>query len=216
MKIYCPCDNSFNIDHSATLDLDKSPELIAKIENGSFLNFVCPKCGRTIRSEIKTRVEWSSRKTVLLFVPESDRIACLSSCAGFKQINLETNKEEKNSYVKTDETPVIGYAELAERVAVLNCNLNPQAIEVLKFLVLSSSKNNIPKKIKLFFHKLEYDTILFYIHGIKKAEVAVMPVPIRLYNSVVNDINADVKNELFQAVYLANYLSYQNISTEEN
>lgn len=215
MKIYCPCDKSFDIEHSGNVNLDKNPELIRKIADGSFLTFQCPQCGRSIRSELKTRIEWQSKKNILLFVPESDRIACLSSCAGLKQVDLVTNKEEKTSYVKPDETPVIGYAELAERIAVLQANLEPQAIEVLKFFVLDSGKDINKKKLKLIFHSIENDIFEFYVHGLKADEVAVMHVPCRLYNSILNDIKQKKKQEVFTAVYLGNYLSYQNILTGE-
>lgn len=214
MKIYCPCDKSFDIEHSGTVNLDKNPELISKIADGSFLTFKCPQCGRNIRSELKTRIEWPSKKNILLFVPESDRIACLSSCAGLKQIDLETNKEE-TSYVKSDEIPVIGYAELAERIAILQANLEPQAIEVLKFFVLDSGKDINKKKVKLIFHSIENTTFEFYVHGLKSDEVAVMHVPHRLYDSILSDIKHKKKQEVFTAVYLGNYLSYQNILMDE-
>lgn len=214
MKIWCPCDKNFDVEHSSVINLDTEPEIIGKINDGSFLTFKCPHCGRAVRSEIKTRIEWPSKKNILLFVPEADRIACLSSSAGLKQIDLSTNKEEKSPYVKKDEIPVIGYAELAERIAVLQAGLDPQAIEVLKFFVLDSGKDIKGKKIKLFFHSVENEMLELYVYGLKPDEVAVMPIPKRLYDSIIGDIQSEKKQEVFKAVYLGNYLSYQNIFTE--
>ena len=151
MKIHCPCDASFEIEHHAKINLEKEPEILKKIADGSYLTFKCPQCGRKVRSEIKTRIEWPSKKLILLFVPEADRIACLSSCSGLKEINEKTKKTEKIEYEKADETPVIGYSELAERLAVVEAGLDPHAMEVLKFFILDSGKDIKGKKIKIFF-----------------------------------------------------------------
>lgn len=215
MKIYCPCEKSFDVFHSESINLDEQPQLVDDILDGKFLTFTCPQCGRTIKSEVKTRIEWKSKKQILLFVPESSRIECLSCCAGLKKIDFKTNTEIAHNYCKKDETPVIGYAELSERVEVLKNNLNPHAVEVLKFIVLDSGKNIKNKKIRIFFHSvLDNGFFEFYVYGLKDDEVAVMPVPIKLYNSILTDLNKKKKSELFTGVYLGNYLSYQNIFTE--
>lgn len=215
MKINCPCDKSFEIEHNAKINLDKEPEILKKIADGSYLTFKCPQCGRNVRSEIKTRIEWPSKKLILLFVPEADRIACLSSCTGLKEINEKTKKAEKIEYEKADETPVIGYSELAERIAVVEAGLDPHAMEVLKFFILDSGKDIKGKKIKIFFHSINDDgSFEFYVYGLKEDQVAVMKIPVKLYNSICQDIKNKKKSEIFTAVYLGNYLSYQNIFTE--
>ena len=215
MKIHCPCDKSFEIEHNYTVNLDKEPEILKKIADGSYLTFKCPQCGRNVRSEIKTRIEWPSKKIVLLFVPEADRIACLSSCSGLKEINENTKKEKKIEYEKSDETPVIGYAELAERLAVIEAGLDPHAMEVVKFFVLDSGKDIKGKKIKMFFHVVtKTGSFEFYVYGLKEDQVAVMNIPVKIYDSVCADIKNKKKSEVFKAVYLGNYLSYQNIFTE--
>ncbi len=208
MKIFCPCDNSFSVKHNSTINIDKSPEVLKEIANGSFLKFECPKCGRGVRSEIKTRFEWPSKGQTLLFVPEANRIACLNICSGNK-------KPDDELKIEKDETPVIGFIELAERIACIQADLDPHALEVLKFFLLDSAKDIKNKKIKIVFNApLADGKFEFYVHGLKADEVAVMQVPDKLYDSIAADIKKKKKDEVFKAVFLGNYLSYQNIFTE--
>ena len=124
-------------------------------------------------------------------------------------------KAEKIEYEKADETPVIGYSELAERIAVVEAGLDPHAMEVLKFFILDSGKDIKGKKIKIFFHSINDDgSFEFYVYGLKEDQVAVMKIPVKLYDSICQDIKNKKKSEIFTAVYLGNYLSYQNIFTE--
>ncbi len=209
MKIFCPCDKGFTVKHDSVINLDKNPEILDKINDGSFLTFDCPKCGRPVRTEFQTRVEWPSKKQTLLFVPEAKRIACLEACSSKKK---STAKDAFT--VEKDETPVIGFSELAERLAVINDDLDPHALEVLKFFILDSGKEIKGKKIKIFYHAKSGESFEFFVHGLKADELAVMNVPSKLYDSISQDIKKKKNKEVAQGVFLGNYLSYQNIFTE--
>lgn len=216
MKITCACEHSFKIEHKEKINLDKEPEKIIDIQEGNFLTFICPQCGKTIKSEIKTRLEWKSKNEILFLVPEINRIACLNFCAGLKQINIETNEEIKEPFLKPDETPVIGYSELLDRVNVLHSNLNPRAIEAVKFFVMDSAKNMNKKNVRIVFQKITHDDFLeFYIYGIKENEIGIMKVPINLYEQVVYDIENRKSPEIFKGLYIGQYLSYKNIHIED-
>lgn len=217
MKIYCPCDAGFEIEHQSVINVDEQPSLLEKIMDGSFLTFKCPQCGQMVKTELKTRIEWPSKKTTLLFVPEAERFACLSFCAGLKQIDLETKKELQPFRVNPDETPVIGYRELSERIKLIQAGLDVCTVEVLKLFILEQGKEIEGKNIKFFFHSMMDDGGLqFYIYGLrtKKDEVAVMNIPRKLYDSAVSDIQNGKTAEVLKAVYLGNYISYQNIFVE--
>lgn len=217
MKITCACEYSFDAPHKQTIDLDKEPEKVLSIQDGNFQSFICPQCGKNIRTEIKTRIEWNSKKEILLFVPEKNRIACMNFCAGFKQIDLETNKEISEPFVQTDETPVIGYYELLDRINVLYSNLNPQVIEACKFFVLNSAKNFEREKIKMIFQKLSHDDFLeFFLYGIRSEEVGLVKVPVQMYDEMHADMGKSLENSVFKAVYLGQYLSYKNVPFEED
>lgn len=215
MKIYCPCDKGFYIEHNPIINLDKEPDIITKILEGNFLTFKCPQCGQQVKPEIKTRIEWDTKNLILLFIPEADRFACLSFCAGLKQIDLNTKKEINAAYLKEDETPVIGYRELAERIKLLKANFDITAIEALKFFIIDNGKDIENKNVKLFFNMETDDgNLQFYVYGLKKDEVAVMNVPKRLYENLLNDIKQNKNKEIIEALYLGKYISYQNIYTK--
>ncbi len=209
MKIFCPCDKGFSVKHDSVINLDKNPDILKKIEDGSFLTFKCPKCSRPVRTELQTRLEWPSKNQTLLFVPEAKRIACLDFCS------TKNKKKAKDAFsVEKDETPVIGFGELVERIAVIKDDLDPHAIEVLKFIILDSGKEIKGKKIKIFYHAKKDEKFEFFVHGLKADELAIMNVPSALYDSILKDIKKKKKDEVFKAVFLGNYLSYQNIFTE--
>ncbi len=209
MKIFCPCDKGFTVEHNPLINLDKKPETLKEIEAGSFLTFTCPQCGRPVRTELKTRIEWPSKNVVLLFVPEAKRIACLDACA------TKPRKQDKKAFsIKKDETPVIGFAELAERLAVIKDGLDAHTLEVLKFFILDSGKEIKGKKIKIFYHSKTNEKFEFFVHGLKDNELAIMNVPVSLYESISNDMKKRKNQEVVKGVVLGNYLSYQNIFTE--
>ncbi len=214
MKIYCPCDEGFDIEYRAVIDLDREPEIQEQILDGSFSAFKCPRCGKEVKPELKTRLEWPSKKTVLLFVPEAERFACLSFCAGLKQVDLDTEKEADGVYVQADETPVIGYGELVERIRVIRAGLDVSAVEVLKFLVLEQGKETDGKNIKFLFQSItDGGALRFYVYGLRaqKDEVAVMNIPRKLYDSVMADKQKNGKSEIFRSTELGSYISYQNM-----
>ena len=132
-KITCKCDCSFDVEYEKTIDLDVQTAVKEKIKNGSFLSFVCPSCGSKVNIELETEFVWKSKKTTLLFVPEKKRMECLAFCAGAVRIDAENNKKIKTEFHKKGQTPVIGYPELADRIAVLDADLDPEIVEAVKF-----------------------------------------------------------------------------------
>jgi len=213
-KITCKCDCSFDVEYEKTIDLDVQTAVKEKIKNSSFLSFVCPSCGSKVNIELETEFVWKSKKTTLLFVPEKKRMECLAFCAGAVRIDAENNKKIKTEFLKKGQTPVIGYPELADRIAVLDADLDPEIVEAVKFFLLDNGKNIKGKHIQILFEKLEGDTIEFHLHGLREKEVAVMRVPLSLYRSVETDHKKGKQKEVFKALWLGPYLSYKNIHAE--
>ena len=213
-KITCKCDCSFDVEYEKTIDLDVQTAVKEKIKNGSFLSFVCPSCGSKVNIELETEFVWKSKKTTLLFVPEKKRMECLAFCAGAVRIDAENNKKITTEFLKKGQTPVIGYPELADRIAVLDADLDPEIVEAVKFFLLDNGKNIKGKHIQILFEKLEGDTIEFHLHGLREKEVAVMRVPLSLYRSVETDHKKGKQKEVFKALWLGPYLSYKNIHAE--
>ena len=213
-KITCKCDCSFDIAYEQTIDLDATPNVIPDIASGSFLSFLCPSCHSKVNVELETEFIWKSKKTTLIFVPEKKRMECLAFCAGAVRIDAESNKKIKTEVVKKGQTPVIGYPELADRVAALEAGLDPEIVEAVKFFLLDSGKNLNGKRIHILFEKQTELGLEFHVHGLREHEVAVMQVPFSLYQSVETDRNKGKKKEVFRALHLGPYLSYKNIHTE--
>lgn len=213
-KITCKCDCSFDVEYEKTIDLDARSAVTEEIKKGAFLSFTCPSCRSKVNIELETEFVWKSKKTTLLFVPEKKRMECLAFCAGAVRINAENNKKVKTEFLKKGQTPVIGYPELADRIAVLDSGLDPEIIEAVKFFLLDNGKDIKGKRIQILFEKLEGEAIEFHVHGLREKEVAVMRVPLHLYHSVEADRKAKKQKEVFQALWLGPYLSYKNIHAE--
>ncbi len=199
-KLTCHCEQVFNVDLPESVDLDANPETIANIANGSFLSCVCPACNSVLHTDLKTKVEWPSKNTTLTLIPEIDRLTFLSG--SLKEIG--------------GTTAVIGYAELADRVAVISNALDPVAIEALKYhLAVKAAETAKSAKTSIYFErKTESGDIVFHIHGLKENEVAVMTVPVDVYRSVLADIKANPADDTYAALSRGDYLSYQNILIE--
>ena len=213
-KITCKCDCSFDVEYEKTIDLDARPAIAEEIKKGAFLSFTCPSCRSKVNIELETEFIWKSKKTTLLFVPEKKRMECLAFCAGAVRIDAENNKKVKTEFLKKGQTPVIGYPELADRIAVLDSGLDLEIIEAVKFFLLDNGKDIKGKRIQILFEKLEGEAIEFHVHGLREKEVAVMRVPLSLYQSVEADRKAKKQKEVFQALWLGPYLSYKNIHAE--
>ena len=213
-KITCKYDCSFDVEYEKTIDLDVRPALTEEIKKGAFLSFTCPSCRSKVNVELETEFVWKSKKTTLLFVSEKKRMECLAFCAGAVRINAENNEKVKTEFLKKGQTPVIGYPELADRIAVLDSGLDPEIIEAVKFFLLDNGKDIKGKRIQILFEKLEGEAIEFHVHGLREKKVAVMRVPLSLYQSVEADRKAKKQKEVFQALWLGPYLSYKNIHAE--
>ena len=200
-KLTCHCEQVFNVDLPEVVNLDSDSTIIKQIADGSFLTCVCPTCETILHTDLMTRLEWPSKKTTLTLIPEIDRFNFLSGM-------IETEK---------DTEILIGFAELADRVAVLDSNLSPLAIEALKYhLSIKARKSGADgKPVILFEKRTENGDLEFHIHGLKKDEVAITHIPYSLYETVYKDTIANPDNELFTSLRNGAYLSVQNILIED-
>ena len=179
-KITCHCEQVFNVDLPESVNLDLEPGIIKDITNGSFLTCVCPTCGAVLHTDLKTRIEWPSHELTLTLIPEIERLSYLSG----------------NYVDKIETSVVIGYAELADRMAVIAAGLDPLAIEYLKYhLAVKALEANESPKIAVYFEKLtEKGDIVLHIHGIKDNEVAVSTVPRSVYEEILKDTRKTPKS----------------------
>jgi len=200
-KLTCHCEQVFNVDLSEVVNLDSDKNIIKQISDGSFLTCVCPTCETVLHTDLMTRLEWPSKKITLTLIPEIDRINYLSG-----MIPTESDTEI-----------LIGYAELADRVAVLEADLSPLAIEALKYhLAIKARKSGTDiKPVILFEKRTDNNELEFHIHGLKKDEVAITRVPLQVYETIYKDTLGESDNELFSSLRNGAYLSVQNILIED-
>jgi len=194
-NISCLCGGSLSIDIEEEIDLDNDPASLEKIFNGTFMSYVCPHCGKKHKPEFKLLITWKSKNLKLDVLPELDR-------GGFY-----LKKDEKTGY----ET-IIGFPEMADRLAVINDDLEPVAIETLKSYLLAKAEENYPdKEINAWYHCKGPSGIEFHLDGIRAGEVAVMRIPLEVYEKTCENYKKHPKNESFTQFRVGSYLSVQNL-----
>ena len=194
-NIGCPCSRNFQIEYEEELDLDKNPQAIEKICNGSFMSYDCPGCGKKHKPEYRIMISWKSKNTKIEVLPELERGA------------FYLKKNEKKSF----ET-IIGYPEMSDRIAVIKDDLEPIAIETLKYYLLAKADESYPdREINAWYYCNGPDGIEFHLDGIRPDEVAVMRVPQQVYLSTCEDFRKNPKKEVFTSLRCRSYLSVQNM-----
>lgn len=201
-KITCHCDQTFSVDLPETVNLDENPGIIGDIADGSFLTCICPSCKTELHTDLETDILWPSKRVNLRLIPGIDRFSFLSG-----------KKTAPDGF-----QVVIGYPELADRVAVLNAGLDPLAVEALKYRLLEkASETPTENEPAVYFEKMtDGGALEFHIHGLKKDEIAVSAVPFSVYEKIQAMIAADPDNELFTALKNGSYISVQNVFSEKN
>jgi len=194
-NISCLCGGSFSIDMEDEIDLDKEPEYLEKIFNGTFMSFICPHCEKKHKPEYKLMFLWKSKNLKLEVLPELDR---------------------GEFYLRKKDTPgfetVIGFPEMADRLAVLKDDLEPVIIENLKTYLLAKAEENYPdKEVNAWYHCKSPSGIEFHLDGIRAGEVAVMRIPLEVYEKTREDYRKHPKNENFTQLRVRSYLSIQNM-----
>lgn len=201
-KITCPCGSAWTVDIDDEINLDKNPELLNQIMDGSFLKFICSGCGKKHKPEFPLIVQWASKKIRIEVLPELER--------------GEFIRRKKD--IPHTET-IIGYPELADRLAVIRDNLEPAAIEAIKYFLLVRAEESFPDlRISVWYHGItdgDPKSIEFHIHGIKADEVAVSRIPWNLYQKYLDQYKKKPRGELFASLRMRTYLSVSNMMHPE-
>jgi hypothetical protein len=190
------------VDLPETVNIDENSEIIADIANGSFLTCICPTCNAELHTDLRTRLDWPSKKRTIELIPEIDRLSFLSGAIA----------------VPGATDIVIGYPELADRIAVLASDLNPLVIEAVKYHLAVKARDTNPdvKPVILFEKKNDAGDLEFHIHGLKKDEVAITIIPRRIYDAIEKDAKDSPEAELFVSLANGAYVSVQNILIEDS
>jgi hypothetical protein len=185
------------VDAPEEIDLDAEPRYVEDIIAGNFMNFVCTSCGKKHKPEFPITVKWNSKGAVLEVLPELDR-----------GLFYRRKEEKKSAFTGA----LIGYPELAERIAVLRDGLKVEVVEAIKYYLLLKADEAYPdEEISVWYQHRADSSLEFHIHGIKKEEVAVMRVPLTLYEKTLADFKKNPKSEPFSLLRVKNYVSIQNV-----
>ena len=206
MIIQCLCEHQFSIKKRAEFDIDQEPGVIEQIKNGTFNSFTCPKCTSLVRPDMPIVLKWASKNQILSFIPEKNRLACVSFCA-----NGLANDGEKPMF-EAGQTPVIGYMELNDRINVIGDGLNIVVIEALKYIVSSESGKS---GLELYYNSNDGEKIEFTVRGLKQDEIGLIKVPFNLYKSIEADYQKDPNNPLFESLHIGAYIFHTNIDNTE-
>ena len=202
-KITCFCDNSFEVEVPEEINLDTG-KYLEEIQNGSFFSFTCSGCGKIHKPEFPLSVLWPSKNLSFEVLPEQER-------GEFQR----RKKSSSNRETGTLET-IIGYPELADRLAVIKDEFDPVAVEAIKyFLHLKADEQYPDDVIDIWYYGSADNSLVFHIHGIRANEVAVMKIPVSLYQKTLDDYKKNPKSEVFASLRLRNYLSVKNAMVPE-
>jgi hypothetical protein len=203
-KIPCFCDNSFIVEIPEEIDLDLNPSYMEEIQNGTFMNFHCPSCGKKHKPEFPVTVLWPGKKLRFEVFPELDR-------GEF----YRRKKGPPDSGPFKKET-IIGYPELADRLAVIRDGLEPAAVEAIKYFLHVKAEENYPDdEMEIWYASSSPECLEFHIHGIRQDEVAIMRVPRQTYEKTLDDFTRRPKSEIFTALRVRSYLSVKNTMRPE-
>jgi hypothetical protein len=194
-KIPCFCDNTFTVEYPGEIDLDARPEYLGEIMDGSFMNFTCTSCGKKHKPEFPITVVWPSRGMRLEALPELDR-------GEFYRKKGEPGNAET----------VIGYPEMADRIAVFRDGLDPVVIEAIKYYLLLKAEETYPdQEVNVWYQNQTPDFLELHLHGFNDDEIAVTKVPMTVYEKTAQDFKKNPRGELFKALRSGSYLSVQNM-----
>jgi hypothetical protein len=198
-NINCPCGNNFQISYKEDIDIDQNSEQLEKILDGSFMSYSCPECRKKHKPEFKIMIIWKSKNLNFEVLPEMDRG------------EFYLRKKEKSNLPASCET-IIGFPEMADRLAVIKDDLEPIVIEALKYYLLVKAEENYPDKdINAWYHGKGPAGIEFHLDGIRTDEVAVMRIPNELYSKTASDYKKNPKSEPFTSLRIRSYVSVQNL-----
>jgi len=209
-KITCFCDHVFEVDVPERIDVDEEPDYFKQIQDGTFFNFPCSGCGKKHKPEFPISVFWPSKKLQFNVVPELER--------GEFYRQKKTAEGENSLTLES----IVGYPELADRLAVIRDGFEPVAIEAIKYFLHLKAEEQYPdEEIDIWYNSCSgkgdstEGAVTFHVHGIRKNEVAVMNVPLTVYQKTLNDYKSNPKSDTFSSLRIRSYLSVKNTMRPE-
>lgn len=203
--VICNCESSFEADLPEAIDLEAEPRYLEEILSGSFFSVTCPSCGNLLKPELSVRISSDHLGLDVFVLPEIDRFSFLMG----------------HSHVPSGAEVLIGYAELVERARVISDSLDPETVEILKYYLRLKAEDANPDGSDIaiaYGGKSDSGTgegkLLFHISGLKKDEVAILPVSLDYYGRILAEKKKIMKGEPFPTVFKGPYRSIRVLESE--
>ena len=194
-NIICPCTNTLSFEYEEEPDLDANPQILETIFNGTFMSIACASCGKLHKPEYRITLNWKSKNLRLTALPELER--------GEFYMKKKENMQNET---------VIGFPEMADRLSVIKDGLEPVVIETLKSYILAKAEESYPDyDINAWYHSALSNGIEFHLDGIRQNEVAVMRIPLEMYDKTLDEFKKHPKKNIFASLRVRTYLSVQNL-----
>ena len=192
-SLLCTCDKSFDVTVPDTIRL--TAEVMNSIVDNSFMNYTCPFCAHVTATDFFCTLKNDSGEQ-LYFIPEPERFSFFNGT-----LNIPDNQPV-----------VIGFPELKERILLLQHNLDYVAIESLKILICQKAAASMDcNRFDVMFHHIDGDILIFHIQGIKQDEVAVIKLPIAMYEDIKETLIKERHNPPYSLLFTKGYCSVKNI-----
>lgn len=194
MTITCFCDHEVSADFPDTINLEEDRKISEEILSGNFQTLQCPQCGTMLKPEITTVFSLPSRDMSLLYLPEQQRDPFLRG-----EVECPASRL------------VIGFPELVEFIKLLRDDLDPRAVETIKFFLLQKCHN---QEVRILYDHGTSEKLTFHISGIRSDEIAVSTLPRELYEKTLASLEERAETDEFGFLFQPPYISINKISTE--
>ncbi|MBU0934678.1 MAG: CpXC domain-containing protein [Spirochaetes bacterium] len=200
-SLQCQCDNVMELDLPETINLDGEAQWLQAIHDGNFLSYSCERCGTTLRPEPALTVNFRLFAKPLFVAPEDERIAVIRG-----KLAVDTSCEI-----------VVGIAEFIERVKIVEAELEPKAIEVLKYYLQSKAEESEPESdLTVYFGTVVDEGLQFRISGFASGETGLLTIPRSKYQEIQGNLPALSKKLPFKALFSGQYQSYKKAAFLDN
>ncbi len=197
-EITCYCEAKIKISLPEVIDLKDKPDTVGEINSGDFLKTVCPNCGTTLKPEFDLSFKLNGSEGTLRFLPEMDRETFYKGsidCSGCSDL-------------------VIGYPELREYFLLKEYSLSRFPVESIKLHLLQKVPQG--KEVEIYFEKLDNQSLIFHVLGLKEDQVGLVTVPVTTYTSLEQESSILKAQEPYSAMNRNPYLSVKLVSFVED
>jgi hypothetical protein len=202
-EITCMCEKTFEADLPEAIDLDKNPEYVASILDGSFMSVKCPDCGKLLKPDFPLTISNKKEGIDISYIPELDRDTYLLG-----KLEYQIGKPAR---------VVIGFQELVEKMKVYEGKLDDRVIELIKYFLLTKAveSGNNGENIRIMFQGTKDGSLLFHIEGIRPDEIAVTKIEKSMYDKSAKEIDKRAKEDPYVEFLTPPYISINKIDLEK-